>query len=111
MLFREFVFLTKIYLQNAAITSNKQWMEVCGISSKASPMDFLGFRVQPQSQIFQNIVLGFAAVVFVTLCLVKFIQDRRASQRRPRLIGDEVSQVVCNDYGSVAHTRREEKFR
>ena len=47
--------------------------------------------------------------MFVILGLVKFIKDRRASQRRPRLVGEEVSQVVCNDYGSIARTRREEK--
>ena len=54
-------------------------------------------------------MLGLAGIMFVILGLVKYIRDRRASQRRPRLIGEEVSQVDCNDYGSIAHTRCEEK--
>jgi len=73
--------------EGAAITSNKQWMDVCGVPSRTSAMDFLGLK--PESQIFQNCMFGLAAVMFVMLGLVKFIKDRRASQRRPRLVGEE----------------------
>ena len=107
-----FFFSTRIFLQGAAIKSNKAWMEVCGVPSRTFPMKFLGF--QPELHIFQdhisqNYILGFAAIMLVIFGLaVKFFKNRRASQRRPKLLGEEVSQVVCNDYGSITHRRRED---
>lgn len=106
---REYSLTTILFLQNAAITSNKQWMEVCGIQSETpsmSSMDILGFK--PESHIFQNCILGFAATMFIIFGLVKFIKNRRASQRRPQLVGEEVSQAVYNTYGSITHRGREE---
>lgn len=106
---RRVFFPTKIFLQGAAIRSNKQWMEVCEVPSKFFSMDFLGFR--PESHFFQNYILGFAAILFVIFGLVvRFVKNRRANHRRPRLVGEEVSQVVCNDYGSITRTRREDEI-
>jgi hypothetical protein len=83
-------------------------MEACGIPIRFSPMEFLGF--QPESHVFQNCIFGFAAIMFLLLGLIKFIKDRRASQRRPRLVGEEVSQVVYNDYGSINTFLGERQF-
>jgi len=73
--------------EGAAITTNKEWMEICGVPSRTFSTGFLGF--QPESHVFQNCILGFAAIMFVIFGFVKFIKNRRASQRRPRLVGEE----------------------
>ena len=69
-------------------------------------MSFLEFK--PESHVFQNCILSLGATMLVIFGLVKFIKNRRANQRRPRLAGEEVSQVVSNTYGSIKPRRGEE---
>lgn len=76
-------------------------MEVCGVRPKNFPVDFFGFGFQPESHVFQYCILGFGAMMLVILGLVKFIKNRRASRYSPRLVGEEVSSVVNNAYGSI----------
>ncbi|KAF8805235.1 phosphoglycerate mutase-like protein [Phlegmacium glaucopus] len=73
--------------EGAAITSNKQWLDICGARYKSSSVDFLG--IQPESHVFQSCIVGFVAIMLIIFGLVKFIKNRRASKHRPRLIGEE----------------------
>ncbi|KAF8161510.1 histidine phosphatase superfamily [Crassisporium funariophilum] len=82
--------------ENAAITSNKQWKDACGI--KTSNMDI--FQALPTTFNILHGVLSFVAFFFIIASAIKFVKNRRARQRRPQLIGEEVSQVY-SDYGSI----------
>ncbi|PPQ80102.1 hypothetical protein CVT25_001470 [Psilocybe cyanescens] len=96
--FTEFVYRA----EGAAITSNRQWMEACGI--KTSSLDILAvpsFSDNVFSYIVACIALG--GLLFSAAMAVK---KRRAEKRRLRLLGSEVSQVVFADYGSVVHSTR-----
>ncbi|KAF8959984.1 histidine phosphatase superfamily [Flammula alnicola] len=87
--------------ENAAIVSNKQWMEVCG--AKPS-IDILGMNASPDSIFFYVMAcIALAGVIFTS---VQFIKHRRAAQRRLKLQGEEVSQVVYADYGSITRAAK-----
>ncbi|KAF9479385.1 phosphoglycerate mutase-like protein [Pholiota conissans] len=82
--------------ENAAITSNKQWMDVCGVKSS---VDILGFKTTTDNYFFY--ILSCIALASVVFGAHFFFKNRRAEQRRLRLQGQEVSQVVYADYGAI----------
>ncbi|KAH9485762.1 hypothetical protein JR316_0002677 [Psilocybe cubensis] len=99
--FTEFVYRA----EGGAITSNKQWMEVCGIKSPS--MDILSvpaFSDHAFTYVVACIALG--GLLFSAALAVK---KRRAEKRRLRLLGSEVSQVVFADYGSVVYSTRNQR--
>ncbi|KAF8911679.1 histidine phosphatase superfamily [Gymnopilus junonius] len=75
--------------ENAAITSNKQWMQVCGI--KSSSVNVLGLPVSVPSEPYQwfTYTVAFLALGGLFFSSVKIYKKRRAEQRRLRLRGDE----------------------
>ncbi|KIM36791.1 hypothetical protein M413DRAFT_448925 [Hebeloma cylindrosporum] len=80
--------------ENAAINSNKQWMEVCGIKSSAT-LDFLG--VPSPTDNFIPYILACLALGGLLFSTVKFMRKRRAEQRRLRLQGEERTFVPVMD--------------
>lgn len=92
--------------QNAAITTNKHWREVCGI--KNSPVyDVFSSPSPNKTQAAFSGAFAFVALLCLFIA-TKLIRRSRAKAReaRLRLEGDEVSSVVHN-YGSIAHGRTE----
>jgi len=91
--------------KNAAITSNKQWREVCGAKAPAY-YDVFPSTVFPSpspNKVQAAFSGAFAFVALLGLFIVtKLVRRSRAKAReaRVRLEGDEVSSVV-NDYGSI----------
>ncbi|KAG6811736.1 hypothetical protein H0H92_006088 [Tricholoma furcatifolium] len=89
--------------EHAAITSNRQWREVCNGSN-----DY-GILSLPTNSNTQAAFTG--AFVFVSLLaffmLAKFVKRSRARAReaRLRLPGAEVSQVDVVNYGTIVHRR------
>ncbi|RDB20580.1 Testicular acid phosphatase [Hypsizygus marmoreus] len=90
--------------ENSAITSNKQWKEVCNANSAT-----FGFFSDPSANNTRAAFTGaFAFVGMLALFMVaKLIKRSRARAReaRLRLPGDEVSEVVS--YGSIPRERIE----
>lgn len=80
--------------ENAAITSNKQWMEACG-SKSFTTLDFLG--VPPPTENIIPYIFGFLALGGLLFSAVSFMRKRRAEQRRLRLQGDESTFVPVMD--------------
>ncbi|TEB38013.1 phosphoglycerate mutase-like protein [Coprinellus micaceus] len=89
--------------ENAAITSNSQWKQVCSARGVVSAyitektgVEFLGTQTA--------FTVAFAIVGLLGLhILAKLVKKARvARQARVRLEGEEVSEVVIN-YGSIAH--------
>jgi lysosomal acid phosphatase len=73
--------------ENAAITSNKQWKQVCGISG-ASRLAALGVPMPENYNFFYCFAAIFA--VFGTIFMTgRAIRKRRAERRRLRLQGEE----------------------
>ncbi|KNZ72263.1 Testicular acid phosphatase like protein [Termitomyces sp. J132] len=92
--------------ENAAITSNKQWREVCTSSESFVPLSLPGNT---------NVQAAFTgAFAFISLLalfmLAKFVKRSRARAReaRLRLPGDEVSEVV--NYGAISREREREEW-
>ncbi|KAF8960630.1 hypothetical protein BDZ97DRAFT_2077399 [Flammula alnicola] len=87
--------------ENAAIISNKQWMEVCG--AKPS-VDILGMNAGPDSIFFYSIFfyvmacIALAGVIFTSVQFIKY--------RRLKLQGEELSQVVYADYASITRAAK-----
>ncbi|KAF4620911.1 hypothetical protein D9613_001070 [Agrocybe pediades] len=94
--FTEFVYRA----EGAAITSNKQWMEVCGVKS-SSALNVLDVVPSVSDNLFAYI-MGLAALAGMLFSGMTLYKKRRAEQRRVKLIGEEVSQVVYAHYGSVS---------
>ncbi|KAF9461823.1 histidine phosphatase superfamily [Collybia nuda] len=89
--------------ENAAITSNKQWKEVCG--AKTSTSGF--FSTASASNVQAAFSGAFAFVGLLGLLAIAKLVRRsrtRAREARLRLEGDEVSHAV-NDYGSITRER------
>lgn len=86
--------------QNAAVTSNKHWKDVCGL--KASSFAALDLPVD-------NTYWACLAAIFTLFgslfIVVRFVKKYRAERRRLRLQGDEVSHVDYSDYGSIPRSR------
>ena len=78
-------------------------MEACG-SKSFTTLDFLG--VPPPTESIIPYIIGFLALGGLLFSAVSFMRKRRAEQRRLRLQGDEVSQVVRADYGSITYPAR-----
>ncbi|KAF9525011.1 histidine phosphatase superfamily [Crepidotus variabilis] len=93
--------------ENAAITSNRQWKQVCGVSG-SSHFQTLGLQVPlPEGT---NFFACFGAIfaVFGTLFIImKSVKKVRAERRSLRLRGEEVSQVGCANYGTISRPRPE----
>jgi lysosomal acid phosphatase len=71
--------------ENAAITSNKQWMQVCGVKSS----QFAAFGVPSPSDNLFTYIAAFLALGGLLFSSVMFFKKRRAEQRRLRLRGEE----------------------
>ncbi|KAG6902283.1 hypothetical protein C0995_002215 [Termitomyces sp. Mi166 len=91
--------------ESAAITSNKQWKEVCSSSEGVSPLSL------PSGSNVQAAFTGaFTFISFLALfMLAKFVKRSRARAReaRLRLPGDEVSEVTVVNYGAISRERAE----
>jgi hypothetical protein len=93
--------LTSVNLQNAAITSNRQWAQVCGSESVTTQL-----LENVKSSTAHVACSGAIALVFCLglFVLSRFVRRSRANARtRVRLEGDEVS-YKTRDYGSVSRT-------
>ncbi|TFK19434.1 phosphoglycerate mutase-like protein [Coprinopsis marcescibilis] len=88
--------------ENAAITSNQQWKQVCsGRAISTFGIPALGFDSEDKAQ--TAFTCAFLAVgLFALFTVAKLVKRARAKAREARLKleGDEVSQVVI-DYGSI----------
>lgn len=71
-------------------------MQVCGVKPS---VDILGFKARPDN--FLVYLVGCLALTGFLFSIGQFIRRRRAEKRRLRLQGQEVSQVVHADYGSI----------
>ncbi|KAG6876229.1 hypothetical protein C0992_000412 [Termitomyces sp. T32_za158] len=90
--------------ENAAITSNKQWREVCNPSPSYIPLSL------PRNNMQAAFTGTFAFVSLLALfMLTKFVKRSRARAReaRLRLPGDEVSEVTVVNYGAISRERAE----
>ncbi|KAG6898716.1 hypothetical protein C0993_004892 [Termitomyces sp. T159_Od127] len=90
--------------ENAAITSNKQWREVCNSSDGFSNLSL------PRSNVQAAFTGAFAFVSLLALfMLTKLVKRSRARAReaRLRLPGDEVSEVTVVNYGAISWERAE----
>ncbi|KAG6881703.1 hypothetical protein C0993_000342, partial [Termitomyces sp. T159_Od127] len=90
--------------ENAAITSNKQWREVCNSSDGFSNLSL------PRSNVQAAFTGAFAFVSLLALfMLTKLVKRSRARAReaRLRLPGDEVSEVTVVNYGAISRERAE----
>ncbi len=71
-------------------------MEVCGVKPS---VDILGFKARTDN--FFVYLVGTLAITGFLFAVGQLIRRRRAEKRRVRLQGQEVSQVVHADYGSI----------
>lgn len=86
--------------ENAAITSNKQWTQVCGVSPS---VDVLGFKATPDSLfVYIMACLGLSGLLFT---VVQYVRMRRAEKRRLMLKGQE------NMYTTVPTMVQDQKVR
>jgi len=75
-------------------------MEVCGVKS-TSTLNVLDVVPSISDSLF-TYIMAFAALAGMLYASMTLYRKRRAEQRRVKLQGEEVSQVVYADYGSIA---------
>jgi hypothetical protein len=80
--------------ENAAITSNKQWMDVCGAKS-SSVVEVFGVENTPFDIFFY--ATAFLALGAIMFGFVRTVRKRRAEKMRPKLQGEEHTYVQIQD--------------
>ncbi|KAF8993030.1 histidine phosphatase superfamily [Cyathus striatus] len=91
------------FITNAAITSNRQWKQVCGAGNVVDLFDS-----DSASHVQAAFTGAFVFVALLGFLMVTKLIKRARARRAVRLEGEEVSQTI-NDYGSI--TRKEAGYR